>query len=128
MTDATTPAPNPYPATAPAASGGGVGIAALFIGVVLVLINTVIQIVGLNLPQLMVDAGLDVEDITGVYATVAMVTGVVAVIAVVLGIVGIQPSRSRGRLAGAAGLALGAAYLVGALVSLVGPVILSLTD
>ena len=127
MTDATTPAPDPYPAAAPPTTGGGVGIASLVIGVVLVLANATMQIVGVNLPLLMRDAGLDYEDVAGIYGTVAIVTLAVAALGAVLGFVGIQPTRVRGRLAAAAGLALGAAYLVGALVSLVAPLVLSLT-
>ena len=41
-----------------------------------------------------------------------IVLGVLAVLAVILGILGVQRSRSGGRLAAAAGLALGASFLL----------------
>ena len=128
MTDTTTPVSDPYPAAAaPTPTSGGVGIASLVVGILLVIANAGMQIVGVNLPFLMRDAGLDYEDVAGIYSVSAIVTFAVAALGVVLGIVGIQPSRARGRLAAAAGLALGLAYLVGALVSIIAPLVLSLT-
>jgi hypothetical protein len=126
MTAPTAPLADPYPAVPPA-SGGGVGAAALVLGVLLVVGSVVVQIVSVSLPVMMYDSGMGYETVGAIFAAFAIGSLVVGAVAVVLGLIGIQRTRARGRLAAAAGLALGASHVLGAVVSLVTPLLYSLT-
>ncbi len=120
-----TQTPNPYPPAPAAPTGGGVGTAALVIGLVVVGLGLLQQVLGYT-------ASFWVEGVGGytqmgiVFSALSAVVGVIALAGVVVGIVGIQPSRTRGRLAAAAGLALSAAHLLGTLVGFVMPLVIGL--
>ena len=123
MTNAQTP--QPYPPTPAAPTGNAAGAAALVIGIIVVAFGLAQQILGYT-------AGLWIDAVGGfgqmgmLFTGISLVSGAFAIAGVIAGAVGIQPSRGRGRLAAAAGLALSAAHLVGTLVGFVMPPLLDL--
>ena len=124
MTDTSVPAPNPSPAAPAAPAGGGAGRAALILAIVLVVLGLVLQVIAQLVPRIAYDFDLG-SDAIGVFFTVTnVVTGLIAVVVVILGAVGVQPRQPHGRLAAAAGLAVGAAHLVSVAVALVTPLLL----
>jgi hypothetical protein len=126
MTQSPTPddRPQPYAPIAPA-TGGGAGTAALVIGLVLVLLGLVQQLVSATMGLWL--SGIDGYAQVGlIFGAFTIVGGTIAIAGVVCGLVGIQPAHARGRLAAAAGLAISAAHLLGALVALVAPIIVGL--
>lgn len=119
MTDAQ---PNPYPVTS-TERDGVFGTIALVIALALVLIGIGQQFLAFSAPLIARSVDLNSSGIALMFAVVALITGAIAVVGAVFGLIGIQPSRRRGRLAAAAGLALCGAQIVGVLASLVVPVI-----
>lgn len=123
MTDAQTP--QPYPPAPAVPTANPAGTAALVIGIVLVGFGVAQQVLGFLVPLW--------RDVLGGYAQVGLVftalsigTGALAIVGVVVGVIGIQPSRPRGRLAAAAGLALAAAHVLGTVVGFVLPPLIGL--
>lgn len=114
----------PHPVPAPA-RGGGAGTASLVIGLVLVALSVGQQLLSYTVP-FWVDGLAGYSQVSLILGAVTLVAAVVAVAGVITGVVGIQPGQPRGRLAAAAGLALSASHLIGALVGLVAPAALSL--
>ena len=120
MTDAQNPDARPQPYAAVPAPGRNVaGVAALVVGLVLVAIGLVQTVTGYFVPQLMVGSGATASQVGLVFGAVGIVTALLAIIGVVAGILGIQPSKTGGRLAAAAGLALSGAHLLSTLVGFV---------
>lgn len=124
MTDTPDARPAPYPPTV-VATGGGAGTAAFAIGIVLVALGLVQQLLSVSIP-LWVGGLAGYSQVALIFGAFTFVTAAIAVAGVVTGAVGIQPSRPRGRLAAAAGLAVSAAHLLGAVVALIAPVVIGL--
>jgi hypothetical protein len=124
MTDSSVPAPNPYPVAPAAPAGGGAGRAALILAIVLVAFGVIVQVASYLAPQIAYDYQMDSSGIAALFAVTSIVGGLVSVVVVILGAVGIQPSQPRGRLAAAAGLAIGASHLLAAIVGLLAPLVL----
>lgn len=122
MTNPSTP--DPYAAPASASNDGAVGATSLIIGIVLVVIGIVQTFVAQALPLLAFDQGMSFSQLAIVLSGFTVLTIVVAVAGIVTGILGLQPSRVRGRLAAAAGLALGAAHVLGAVFALTAPLVI----
>lgn len=122
MTEPQSPDVRPQPYTAsPPSRGGGAGAVSLVIGLVLVALGVVQQIVNAFIPQIMFEAGLSGAQIGLVFTVTTVVLGVIAIPGVIAGLIGIQRSRTSGRLAAAAGLALCGAQLLGSIVAVLVP-------
>jgi len=121
-----TPASTAHPSpVAPAdAAGGGAGRASLILAIVLVAFGVVVQIVAQLAPQIAYDFQLAASGLAAIFAVTTIVSGAVAIVVIILGAIGIQPRQPRGRLAAAAGLAIGASHLLAAVVALVAPLVL----
>jgi hypothetical protein len=124
MTDTSVPAPNPYPVAPAAPAGGGAGRAALILAIVLVVFGVITQVISYLAPQIAYDYQMDSTGIAAIFAATTIASGLLSLVVVILGAVGIQPSQPRGRLAGAAGLAIGASHLLAAIVGLLAPLVL----
>ena len=124
MTDTSVPAPNPYPAAPAAPSGGGAGRASLILAIVLVAFGVIVQVISYLAPQIAYDYQMDSSGIAALFAVTSIVGGLVSIVVVILGAIGIQPTQPRGRLAAAAGLAIGASHLLAAIVGLLAPLVL----
>lgn len=120
-----TQTPNPYPPAPAAPTGGGAGAAALVIGLVVVALGLLQQVLGYT-ASFWVDGLGGYSQMGLVFTALSAVSGALALVGVIVGAIGIQPSRTRGRLAAAAGLALSAAHLLGSLVGFVMPLVLDL--
>lgn len=120
-----TQTPNPYPPAPATPSGGGAGTAALVIGLIVVGLGLAQQVLGYTAP-FWVDGLGGYSQMGLVFTALSAVAGAIAIAGVIVGAIGIQPSRTRGRLAAAAGLALSAAHLLGTLVGFVMPLVLDL--
>lgn len=109
---------NPYPAPAP--SSGGIGIASLVTAIVIVLIGLGIQVFSTYVVPGLVGSGMSILEISTVFTVGSIVTALLSLVAIATGAVGIRPGNDRGRLAAAAGLAIGGSTLLGVLVTLGG--------
>jgi len=124
MTDTSLPAPNPYPAAPVASTGGGAGRAAFILAIVLVAFGVLVQVLSYFAPRFAYDLAMGASGIGMIFSATTIISGLISVVVVILGIIGIQPSQPRGRLQAAAGLAIGASHLLGAVVALLAPLVL----
>jgi hypothetical protein len=107
--------PNPYPPRV-VPQGGGVGMASLVIGLALVLLGIVQSILSMTAPLIASENGMSASQIGMMFGAMNLVTVVIAIAGVVTGLIGIQPAKTRGRLAAAAGLALSGAHVLSVVV------------
>jgi hypothetical protein len=114
---------DPYPVQQ-TSTGGGAGTASLLLGILLVVGGIGMQIVSASLPLISSTFAQPISSVLWIFTVSSILTVLLGAAAIVLGVIGIQPSRARGRLAAAAGLALGVAHVITAIVGFVTPLVL----